>query len=489
MNMHPLDPETATATETLFLTGNGQSDTHALTLSKGRPNAEGDFDEWLDQLSSTVTDLWPGLEAPGSDEPDDMPSPPLEAYANEFVEDHGSARTSRFYSAATLKGSTVPPREWVVQDLIPRNTVTLYSGDGGAGKSLTALQLVVAVVALCAWMGRSVAHGKAIYLTAEDDNEELHRRLDDILRATGRGYDDIAGLTLRSLAGEDALLAVETQIAMIQSALFKELDQRAADDAPALIVIDTLADVYPANENDRAKVRQFVGILRGRALRHKCAVLLLGHPSLTGLSSGSGSSGSTAWNNSVRSRLYLSRIVQDGYEPDPDKRVLTTKKANYGRIGDEIAMTWRDGVSVPDEQPQGPDRMAMGGNKIIMHPAAVMMIHEPSALAVGPAGVMRQTADTLDKMSGVYATAYARATGNPVARVLEWMRSETWMTADEAVALNFADEIEGNTNPTMVAAFDYSRFTSAPANLVKLASQHGWATVSPDTGTKEKADA
>ena len=298
--------------------------------------------------------------APGQAGMDDIPSPPLEAYANEFVEGPGSARTSRFYSAATLKGKPVPPREWVVQDLIPRNTVTLYSGDGGAGKSLTALQLVVAVVALCAWMGRSVAHGKAIYLTAEDDNDELHRRLDDILRATGRGYDDIAGLTLRSLAGEDALLAVETQIAMIQSALFKELDQRAADDAPALIVIDTLADVYPSNENDRAKVRQFVCILRGLALRHKCAVLLLGHPSLTGLSSGSGSSGSTAWNNSVRSRLYLSRIVQDGYEPDPDKRVLTTKKANYGRIGDEIAMTWRDGVFVPDEQPQGLDRMAMG---------------------------------------------------------------------------------------------------------------------------------
>ena len=78
--------------------------------------------------------------------------------------------------------------------------------------------------------------------------------------------------------------------------------------------------MYPANENDRAKVRQFVGILRGLALRQRCAVMLLGHPSLTGLNTGTGTSGSTAWNNSVRSRLYLERIVRDGYEPDPDKR-------------------------------------------------------------------------------------------------------------------------------------------------------------------------
>lgn len=106
-------------------------------------------------------------------------------------------------------------------------------------------------------------------------------------------------------------------------------------------------------------MRQFIGILRGLALRQRCAVMLLGHPSLTGLSSGTGTSGSTAWNNSVRSRLYLSRIIQDGYEPDPDKRVMSTKKANYGRIGGEINMTWREGVFVPDEQPTGLDALAV----------------------------------------------------------------------------------------------------------------------------------
>ena len=301
---------------------------------------------------------------------DDVPFAPLSAYGDEGgpMKDVAGAtagairpepeRASRFYSAASLKGKSVPDRQWLVPGMVPQKTVTLFSGDGGTGKSLLALQLAVAAVAGASWIGKSVKQGSALFISAEDDDDELHRRLDDILAAEGRDYDDVSGLTLRSLAGEDALLAVETQLALIKSKLFEELEARAADDAPELIVIDTLADVYPANENDRAKVRQFIGILRGLALRQKCAVMLLGHPSLTGLNSGSGTSGSTAWHNSVRSRLYMSRIIQDGYEPDTRKRVLSIKKQNYGETGTEIGMTWQDGVFVPDAVETNLDRMA-----------------------------------------------------------------------------------------------------------------------------------
>ncbi|MFD1341467.1 AAA family ATPase [Litorisediminicola beolgyonensis] len=270
------------------------------------------------------------------------------------------SRASCFYPASSLKGKSVKPREWLVHGLIPQKTVTLFSGDGGTGKSLLSLQLAVAVATGTGWIGKGVSPGRVIYMSAEDDDDELHRRLEDIVRAERLSYDDLEGLTLRSLAGEDALLAVESQVTMMKSELFKELDRRAEDEAPSLVVIDTLADVYPANENDRAKVRQFIGILRGLALRRGCAVLLLGHPSLTGLSSGSGSSGSTAWNNSVRSRLYLSRITDGGFEADPDRRVMTTMKANYGRIGEETHMKWQAGVFVPEVSEQGLDKLAAG---------------------------------------------------------------------------------------------------------------------------------
>ena len=52
-------------------------------------------------------------------------------------------RASRFFSLADLEGRPVPPRQWLVPDLVPHRTVTILGGDGGTGKSLLALQLAI----------------------------------------------------------------------------------------------------------------------------------------------------------------------------------------------------------------------------------------------------------------------------------------------------------------------------------------------------------
>lgn len=255
---------------------------------------------------------------------------------------------SQFFSAQSLAGRNVPKRAWLVEELVPSKTVTLLSGDGGTGKSLIALQLAVAVATGGMWLGKPIQKGNVIFTSAEDDKDELHRRLWDILRSQNISYDACSCLMLRSLAGENALLAVESQYSLIETDLFRELDKRAEQDAPACIVIDTLADVFPSNENDRMLARQFIGILRKLAIRHDCALILLAHPSLTGLNNRSGTSGSTGWNNSVRSRLYLERDIEDGYEADPLRRILSIKKSNYGATGLTIPLRWQEGVFVTD---------------------------------------------------------------------------------------------------------------------------------------------
>jgi RecA-family ATPase len=52
--------------------------------------------------------------------------------------------------------------------------------------------------------------------------------------------------------------------------------------------------------------------------------------------------------------------VQDGYEADPDARVLRTLKANYGPIGGEISLRWQGGVFGSEERETGLDRKASG---------------------------------------------------------------------------------------------------------------------------------
>lgn len=327
----------------------GVSEETALLLLLDHWNEAKAIPPWdPEDLAAKVASAYRSAQnAPGSA----LPSAEFEAFPDFDAGDGPVAKKPAnpltVISATDFAGKPVPPREWEVTDWIPSRTVTLLSGDGGTGKSLLALQLAVAAATGGTWLGKHPKHGRALYLSAEDDTDELHRRLSDIAGATDISLRDLQGLKIVPLAGKDALLATQDDRAgkLRRTELFTSVETILADFKPRLLVLDTLADLYGGNENDRAQVRQFIGMLRGWALRHRLAVLLLSHPSQSGMASRTGTSGSTGWNNSVRSRLYLTRIVEDGgRERDPDARVLQSLKSNYGRVGSEIRCRYSAGV-------------------------------------------------------------------------------------------------------------------------------------------------
>jgi RecA-family ATPase len=253
------------------------------------------------------------------------------------------------FAANALADKPVPPREWHVEGLIPANTVTMLNGDGGTGESLLALQLAVATALSASWIGRPVLGGRVVYFSAEDDVDELHRRLADIAKSLNVGIADFGNLKIAPMAGRDALLAMPEGKGNVlkTTPLFAELEYLLQSTKPKLIIIDTLADVFGGDENQRAQARQFVSALRRLSIQQKAATLLLAHPSRSGIASGGGFSGSTGWANSVREMLYVERVTtKDGAEPDPDLRVLRIVKANYDSLGGEIRMRWREGVFV-----------------------------------------------------------------------------------------------------------------------------------------------
>jgi ATP-dependent protease ClpP protease subunit len=99
--------------------------------------------------------------------------------------------------------------------------------------------------------------------------------------------------------------------------------------------------------------------------------------------------------------------------------------------------------------------IAMAGDEIVMAAGAVLMIHDPAlwiGSGRGTADDHRRDADTLDTLSEAYAAIYAARSGNSLAAVREWMRSETWLTGPEAVALGFADRAETSEDETTMAA-------------------------------------
>lgn len=124
-----------------------------------------------------------------------------------------------------------------------------------------------------------------------------------------------------------------------RTALFEQLAQLVDEVRPTLIVLDPAAEIAGIDENRRSEVAAFMRLLNGLAASSGAAIVLISHPSLTGMNSGSGLSGSTAWNNSVRSRLYLTAPDTN----DPDARRLSLVKSNYARSGVSIDLRIADG--------------------------------------------------------------------------------------------------------------------------------------------------
>jgi RecA-family ATPase len=248
----------------------------------------------------------------------------------------------------------------VVPLYVPHPTVTLLYGDGAVGKSLLGLQLGAARALGKEWIGLLPEPGRTIYFSAEDDEDEMHRRLDDIRRFYDATWAEIGkGLRLRDNVGADAVLCGWHKGVMTPSSVMSRLVGHIDNFDAQFVIIDTLADAYPGDENDRAQARQFIGMLKQAARTRRCSFLVLAHPSLSGLSTGRGTSGSTGWSNSVRSRLYFQIAkATDGSEPDKNLRTLGGMKSNYGVPGGKIDLEWKNGLFVPVHGLGGIDKLA-----------------------------------------------------------------------------------------------------------------------------------
>lgn len=117
--------------------------------------------------------------------------------------------------------------------------------------------------------------------------------------------------------------------------------------------------------------------------------------------------------------------------------------------------------------------IAMAGSKVIMSPVAMLMIHNPMTMAYGDTGEMEKAIAMLDEIKESIVNAYELKTGMSRAKLSHLMDAETWMDANKAVELGFADEIltrEGNT--AKQEAVMYSKNTVNRQLLNKLAGKY-----------------
>ena len=148
--------------------------------------------------------------------------------------------------------------------------------------------------------------------------------------------------------------------------------------------------------------------------------------------------------------------------------------------------------------------VAMAGDTVLVSPVSMLMIHNPATIAWGDHAEMKKAIDMLSEVKESIINAYVLKTGLSRPKLSHLMDAETWMDANKAVELGFADEImtrakaepqkepeegEGDTDgeeeeekkfPPSTSSMLFSRRAANNALLNKLAAKYG--------GEKPKAD-
>jgi putative DNA primase/helicase len=247
---------------------------------------------------------------------------------------------------ADLATAEPAPPGFVWEGLIPAGHVTMLAAHGGTGKSMIALMLVVSVAMGLPLFGIPTRKGAAAFFSGEDGAGLLRFRLRMVCRCLGVRAEDLAGrLFILDATDDDPTLFTEVTTAGrregVTTRTYDSLREFLAAHDVSMLVVDNASDVFDASEIDRARVRGFMRTLARIARERDAGVLLLAHVD-KGTSRGDrgqnseGYSGSTAWSNSARSRLFMSRD-KDG------ALLLEHQKTNLGKLASPLRLTWPEG--------------------------------------------------------------------------------------------------------------------------------------------------
>ena len=236
--------------------------------------------------------------------------------------------------------------KWFWQGYLPAGEVTLLAADGGAGKSTLALMLAACMTAGADCLGRGTTAASVAYFSAEDTASTVLRRLALICDRLGLDPESVRGRlrVLDATDGDSVLFAAMRQDGVERAtptAAHAELAEFVESQAIDVLIVDNASDVYDADENRKPMVRAFIKSLARMVRARDGAVLLLAHvdknTSRAGvLASGAAYSGSVAWNNSVRSRLFLLTV-------GGGRRELQHQKSNLGPLLPPLPLEWPDG--------------------------------------------------------------------------------------------------------------------------------------------------
>ena len=295
-----------------------------------------------------------------------------------------------FLDPAELAAKEVPERRFAIHGLFLSSSLAALTGPGAAGKSLAMQQAAIAIAAGKPFLGMKTERGNAGYLTAEDDERELHERAVAICKAIGVELASLSGrLFMASLIemADKALVRVGRSDRITPTELLGVIREAIEAHRLTFLALDNAGHFFGADENVRAHVVPFLGLLLKLALETGCAIVLISHPN----KSGAAYSGSTAWQNQVRVQAHLSKPPN---EADSNVRELRLEKANYAAPGPGVRMLWHHGAFVLESDVPADDTSRT---------TAIQHRHNEIFYACLAAATARQQSAAVGKSSPYYA--------------------------------------------------------------------------------------
>jgi hypothetical protein len=190
---------------------------------------------------------------------------------------------------------------------------------------------------------------RSLAVFCEDDDNELHRRQEAINRLYNCQYHELSHMRVISRVNEDNILMhfAPGSTEGVLTPFWRQLRDDAIAFGAQFIVIDPLSETFDGNQNDQVQVRHFVKFALGRLASEIGGTLLItAHPSVAGMASGAGTSGSVQWGTAFRSRIYLHKpeLEAGDAKPASSERTLSLPKSNYSASEVNIALYWDDGI-------------------------------------------------------------------------------------------------------------------------------------------------
>jgi ATP-dependent Clp protease protease subunit len=128
--------------------------------------------------------------------------------------------------------------------------------------------------------------------------------------------------------------------------------------------------------------------------------------------------------------------------------------------------------------------IAMAGGDVYMTPVSMIMIHNPSTIAIGDSEEMLRAKTLLDEVKESIINAYELKSGLSRTKLSHLMDEETWMNANKAVELGFADKVlfieDHERTPVDMEGLIFSRSAVTNSLLGKIPKQQ---KAKPKTGT------